>query len=690
MIHKNNKFFIYIFSSVCSFLMSHYSFANNMEKITITAPHISTDSFLETTAKVTDPDLASWLNSVPGANINRNGPVTGIAQYRGLFGDRVSATINGHAIIGAGPNAMDSPLSYGPTFLVESMSVYQCIAPVSAGINTLGGAIEVHTLKAKTNQTNGQINLNYRSNNQAKNTEAWLNLGSKNTAVMVYADWQKADDKESGDNIEVLPTAYNKQQVGGDIRHQFTAGENGNKGKGEVGFSYHYTDTHNAGTAALPMDINYIYGNRFNIDGHYLLNDWQLTWQLGYLDAAHVMDNFSQRFNMNPAMFRRTDADADTTDFKITLAKGNWLFGFDGYSAKHNANISNPNNMMFDVINFNNTQDEKVGFFTQWQHELTHFNFVTGLRLKHIKANTDEVSHHMAGFNMMIAGLMNNFNQADRKVSDTLIDFAHSLEYSLSKTVAISLGLGIKQRAPSYQERYLWVPMEATGGLADGNTYVGDINLKAETAYQADIGFKVADNQWLFSVHSFYQKIDDYIQGIPSQNMQVNMIAAMMMNDDNPLKYANVDAKLYGADGRMAYQFNDNWQLSSVLSYVRGQRDDINDNLYRIAPLNGQVKLSYQQNNWQADVTLHAVSAQNKVSNTNQEQKSPGYGFINIAINYDFSDALVIHGGIDNVLDKAYRNHLGGYNRVQNSDVLLMDRLPEEGRSLWAELSYSF
>ena len=31
--------------------------------------------------------------------------------------------------------------------------------------------------------------------------------------------------------------------------------------------------------------------------------------------------------------------------------------------------------------------------------------------------------------------------------------------------------------------------MESTAGLADGNTYIGDINLKSKMAYQADISF---------------------------------------------------------------------------------------------------------------------------------------------------------------------------------------------------------
>ena len=39
-------------------------------------------------------DTAVALKDVPGANVNANGPVTGIAQYRGMHGDRVSVVID--------------------------------------------------------------------------------------------------------------------------------------------------------------------------------------------------------------------------------------------------------------------------------------------------------------------------------------------------------------------------------------------------------------------------------------------------------------------------------------------------------------------------------------------------------------------------------------------------------------------
>ncbi|MBT8097024.1 MAG: hypothetical protein KJO19_08290, partial [Woeseia sp.] len=39
-------------------------------------------------------DSATALKDVPGANVNSNGLITGIAQYRGMYGDRVAIDID--------------------------------------------------------------------------------------------------------------------------------------------------------------------------------------------------------------------------------------------------------------------------------------------------------------------------------------------------------------------------------------------------------------------------------------------------------------------------------------------------------------------------------------------------------------------------------------------------------------------
>lgn len=643
------------------------------------------------------PDLADWLTSVPGANINSNGPITGIAQYRGLYGDRVAASLDGHPVIGAGPNAMDTPLSYSTPLIVDSMTVYRGIAPVSAGINTLGGAVEVKMRKAETMNSedtavSGDIQAGYRSNNSAKTLSAVTNIAKGDVAVLLYGNSQKGDSMESGDGVVISPTDFDKVQLGGDIRYT----KEGN----EIGLSYHYTDTNDSGTPALPMDIEYIESHRVTLDGAFNLSGWQGEWQLGYIDADHGMTNFLMRENNDPTRFRRNNATAETSDFKLELTQsfdfGELAFGIDGYFASHDSVITNPNNMMFKVVNFNSVEDNRYGIFTQWQNKFDQTNVQLGVRFKRAEANAGEVSSSMAmmmsPMGTLAGGLQDDFNNANRKVSDNNVDIALNTQTQLSTNVSFSAGVGLKSRAPSYQERYLWTPMEATGGLADGHTYIGDINLKSETAYQVDLGLTYHDDKLMLAPHIFYQSIDDYIQGTPMgmADMSAKMMANMMSGDTNPLKFSNVDAKLYGFDLNGYYHISEQVELSTIISYVQGKRRDIDDNLYRIAPLNGQVNLRYNSDDWMVKASLVMAAKQNDVSTTNGEQKTSGYGIVNIDAQYFVNNDLAIRLGVDNILDKNYQNHLGGYNRVKGTETPVMSRLPSEGVSAWAEVTYSF
>ena len=700
----------------------------DIEMITISNQRHNTltDNQSYAQGKTTEADLANWLASVPGANINSNGPITGIAQYRGLFGDRVATSLDGHPIVGAGPNAMDTPLSYSTPLIVDSMTVYRGIAPVSAGMNTLGGAIDIKMRKAEvmhseTTQVSGDLQAGYRSNNSASTLSGVTNIAKGDVALLLYGNTQGADDMESGDGTVISPTEFDKVQAGFDIRHSVESNT--------VGLSYHYTKTTDSGTPALPMDIEYIESQRINLDGNFQLAEWQGEWSLGYLDADHGMTNFAMRVH-DPMKQRRNTALADTTDFKFVLNRelnfggfllGEIAFGVDGYLATHDSVISNPSDAMFEVVNFNNVQDDRFGIFTEWQNQYGQTDVQFGVRVKHAIANADEVNTSMA--NMPMAGMTPNmedkhsgmdsamgnmngmpsmaelardleddFNNADRKISDTNVDIALSTQTQLSESLSLYIGAGVKSRAPSYQERYLWTPMESTGGLADGHTYIGDINLESETAYQGDLGLTWQSSDFMIAPHIFYQNIDNYIQGTPMgmADASAKMMASMMSGDDNPLKFSNVDAKLYGADVNWYYNISDNFQLSGIASYVKGERRDIDDNLYRIAPLNGQVSFSYHDDNIITYLTLVAVAAQDDVSVTNTEQATAGYGLVNIDVEYFVTSDFTIRGGVDNLFNREYQNHLGGYNRVQEVGTPVMTRLPSEGLSAWVEATYSF
>jgi iron complex outermembrane receptor protein len=671
---------------------SFFSFASHIEVMTITASQQKLANDQDTAiGSSIKPDLAGWLDSVPGATVNRNGPVTGVAQYRGLFGDRVAIAVDGHTLIGAGPNAMDAPMSYVTPLIVESMSLYRGIAPVSAGIDTLGGSININMRKADISNSSevgieGAFLTGYREQNEADTLATWFNINKDNQALMVFANQQTGENYEDGDGREVTPTYFDKRQAGLDYRIELDGSE--------FGISYHYSDTHDSGSPAIFMDIDFIYGNRVNIDGKFKLADWNVKWVLGYLDSIHGMDNFSKRPGIAPAMQRYNYATANTTDFKVHIDNGNeqnlWKFGIDGYLADHDSTITNPSNAMFEIGNFNDVKDNRIGIFAEWQGIFGDSTYSLGGRIKHIEADAGEVSNSMAAMNMMVASLVDGMNNADRRVTDTNYDIALNLRHTYDQQVSVYAGFGIKQRSPSYQERYLWMPLEATGGLADGKTYVGNINLDEETAYQLDLGLNYENGSFFISPHVYYQRIDDYIQGTSATDPAVKMVANAMFGDANPLIFSNLDAELYGMDLRWYYQLNANWQVSGLASYVRGKRRDVSDNLYRIAPPSVELALSYQANSWKTQVELKAFTHQDDVSAINEEQESAGYGVVNWSLDYYFDNDFTVRAGVDNLFDRQYASHLSGYNRIQNVEVPHMSRLPGEGANAWVELGFQF
>ena len=657
---------------------------SSIEVITIEAPKLAQSDTALAEGNLVMPDVADWLKTVPGANINKNGPITGIAQYRGMFGERVAKNIGGQHIVSAGPNAMDAPLTYINPIMVKSVAVYRGIAPVSAGIDTLGGAIKVNLKQAEVDTgatLGGDLALSYNDINDASTFAGDLNISNENTGVLLYLTDQQGDDYQDGDGNTISSTQYNKQQYGADLRHQ--------QDGWEIGLTWHHAETDDSGTPALPMDIDYIESDRYSLDGKLSLNDWQLSWQLGYQDAIHGMDNFSQRVSMNTSMYRYNTTDAKTRNYKFLLSQGDWLFGLEGYDSDHNADISNPENAMFSIANFNQVKNQRNSAFVEWTPSSGKFSHTLGLRLKDNRADAAEVSSSMAMMNPNIKALRDEFNDADRDVSDTTFDLALNSEYQWSNALALNYAVAIKQRAPSYQERYLWMPMQATGGLADGKTYVGNINLAVETAYQINAGLSYQQDDFAIAPQFFYQKVDDYIQGTPSTDMRVKMVASMM-GDDSPLTFDNIDATLYGVDMNWHYRLNEHFKLSGIVSYVKGERDDINDDLYRISPLNTRINLLYHYKNWQSNLAIHAYASQDDVSALNNEQASAGYAVVDWQVDYFVSSGLVVRLGANNLLDKQYSDHLGGVNRANGSDIAVGEKVSAMGRNVYLAMDYQF
>ncbi|MEN8761736.1 MAG: TonB-dependent receptor, partial [Thiogranum sp.] len=625
-------------------------------------------------APVTTPDAAELLRRAPGANVNRNGPLTGIAQYRGMYGDRVNVRVNGMNISTGGPNGMDPPLSYVPRGQLESLEVIRGIAPVSSGVETIGGTI-IANAKSSSFAAEDRITPTFDINTGGATVDTSATVSGIASAANRSHRLHVYGSRDNGNNInipdgKIKPSRHERNNYGAGYGFR-------NRGGHEFSFDVRHNNTDPTGTPSLPMDIKFI--DTDIVQGEYkgFLGDYALHGQLYWNDVNHEMSNFELRDPpVNPITgvenTRLNDAKSDgigyRTDVGIPLAAGTLLLGVDGNLDDHEATVTDPvNNPAFRVEAFNDVKRDAFGFFTEWNGDIAKsWNMQLGARYNRVQAQAGQVSHFMAGMNPAIGRLQNSFNSADRDNNQDNFDLVAKLDHALSSQINFIGEAGMKTRAPSYQQLYLWVPLQATNGLADGRNYVGDINLDSEKAYEAGLGLDWHSGRVYATPRLFYRYVDDYIQGTPSTDPDVIAVSrgSSGPNSPLPLQWSNVDAKFYGADMDWGVTINRNWRLDGVASYVRGERDDINDDLYRIAPLNGSATLTYNRANWWAGLEGVGYAKQNKVSKTNGEENSSSYALMNLRGGISVMRNLAIGLGVENVFDKDYEPHLSGINRV--------------------------
>jgi iron complex outermembrane receptor protein len=641
-------------------------------------------------------DIGALVKRLPGANVNSNGVVTNIAQYRGLFGRRVNVVLDGFSQHEAGPNSMDSPLSYLPASRADQVSVYRGIAPVRTGIETIGGTISADSTKVGFGQTDeaeigGKASAAYASNGNTRQLNLTTAITNRNHRLQLSGSSDRGDNQKFDGGV-IRSSEHDRDTIGLHYGYQ-------DSGKA-FGLDVEHFDMGDTGTPALPMDILYFRGENIKASfTDYLTNGDSYTLKLHHQDVEHEMDNFSHRTNgaLIGSRARQVFAEVRGEGLGLHYQHQNWLFGIDLDQAEHNATIYNPNVSAFFIENFKDAERDRYSIFTEWKGAIAQgSNIETGLRYSRVEMDSGNAGV-FAGAPAGLIALNTAFNGEDLSQEEDLVDVFATFTHEISQQADIEIGFARKTRAPSYQERYLWAPLQSTGGLADGRQYVGDVDLDHEVAYQFELGLDWHTHQFAISPRIFYHHINDYIQGVAGnataqQQMVANAIATMLGGTPSTLlKFSNVDAKLYGIDANWSAALSSDWQLAGTVSYVRGKRRDTSDDLYRIAPLNAITSLTYVQPNWQVSVEAETVSRQNKISSENNEQKTGGYALFNISGQYQVTPAVTLMGGVNNLFDRYYVNHLGGINRAGgNPDLAMGDKIPGLGRSAYVNVNVDF
>lgn len=662
-----------------------------LEEITVVGRRISMDEAVIEPSPGMRVDTAQMLRRAPGANVNTNGRLTGIAQYRGLYGDRVAVSLDGLCPVGGGPNAMDAPLSYAPPMILEALRVERGVPGVASVAEGIGGHVDARLERGtfadtRTFAADGRIASRYGNNGDTHTSAGRLTITNTNHRLSLVSQLDRSDDIDTPAGT-IRPSALSRDRHDVSYAWRGTATE-------IMGFAGRL-DTADTGTPSLPMDIRYIDTDLYGLSATHRLGTITLEARAGYNDVDHVMDNYTLRAGPPPAAERRNHTRGRGGSFgfsaRIPVAGSELALGVDGRTATHDAVITNPNDTAFRIDNFVDVERDLAGLFAEWRTVTGSSEWELGMRFNRVSTDAGAVS--VSGLSdMMAAGadrLAEAFNAADRSLDFRNLDLVASYRHTLSRRLTATVEFGSRTRAPSYQELYLWLPLQATGGLADGRTYIGNLGLDSERSNEVNVGLSWTAERLTVAPQAYYRRIDDYIQGVPAGDMTANMIASMMSGAP-ALEFSNVDAAIYGMDVAWRYGLTDTLALDGTASLVRGTRRDTDDHLYRLAPDNIAVGLTYRRQTVTLRSELVVAARQDRVAAYNGEQETPGYGLVNVELVWAALPALTFEAAVENVLDREYRDHLTGINRAGGSAIPVGDRLPGPGRSVTAGFSWQF
>lgn len=667
------------------------------DTITVTAPRRNgeTEDVVAPPQQVAlPPDAAAIAARTPGGFLVGNGALSGQLSYRGLSGQRVLGRVNGQRFATGGPNAMDPPLHYAPSILLDRIEIARGVAPVSQG-PSLAGAINARLVE--TQFTGGsalapqaRFASQYRSADDSYALGGLIGLANERWRFGVIASEEEGDDYSFADGT-----------VGGSSfeRTLYGAHAGFRAGPGELFIEYRRSETDPTGNPPFALDI--VFFDTDFVQGGFrgeIAENVNLDLRLGHVAVRHLMDNQTIRQPAaSPMRARATFADADTT-----TAEGSVRFGTDrdyiqiGADAELTdkfVNITNPTNSAFFIEAQPNFRCERLGAFAQWRGDIGGVEFELGGRIDRTEHSAG-VPQLGSAVPMGPRALAAAFAAADRTASDTTVDGVMRAWLPLG-AVTPRVTLARKERVPSLLERLGWLPTQASYGLADGNIYVGNPSIEPETAWIAEVGLDLETGAFSFRPSVFYRRVDGFIQGVPYDDSvgvidsPVEMIAAMN-GDPTPLTFGNVDAELYGADLDFSFRPVEKFEISGVASFVRGKRRDIDDDLYRIAPANLLLSAAYLGDRLSFGAELMAAASQDRVSASNDEQPSDSYAVVGLFARYAVGSDLRIEAGVENLFDEQYQPHLAGRSRVGASDVPLGERLPGPGRGAWVRLTTQF
>ncbi|GGN29855.1 TonB-dependent receptor [Shewanella putrefaciens] len=639
-----------------------------------------------------------------GVDFSEAGGVSALPILNGMMGDRIKVLVDGADITASCANQMNPPLSYISANQITTAEVIAGVSPVSAGGDNIAGVIKVSSLNPKFGESeaikwnSGDISTGYRSVSDTLLLGTNATVASKNVSLSYQGAYEDANSYKDGNGDKVIDTLYRAQN------HALTAAWRDETQEVAIKLTHQNIPFQGFANQYMDMTDNKSYGAlaRYQLK---LDDDGEFSAQVNWHGVKHEMGFFTPEKTGKMPMNTEGDDYSYQLHWRLPMGDDSTLLVGQEYYSYQLDDVwpAVPGTMMApnDYININDGERRRAAVYGEWQQDLSQSWWLSaGIRFEYVTTNTGEVQAYspssMMGMPNVDAEAAKAFNAMDRSRDDNLIDATLLARYQLSTNQQLEFGLARKNRAPNLYERYSWgrgtMATTMIGWYGDGNGYVGNPDLKPETAHTLSAAYKYNDDSWQVSTTAWYTAVTDYVDAevIGSFN-RTNTPDGKR----NILQFTNLDANLYGARFNALYQFAETstgkWQVLGKVNVTRGERDEGDEPLYQIKPLQTELALQHQLGNWENSLSWQWVATKDRVDDRRLENETDSYSLLNLNSSMKWQD-LTVTFAVNNLFDTYYALPLGGVSvaefKADNTNGF--NQVAGAGRSFELSASYAF
>ena len=598
-----------------------------------------------------------------------------------MFGSRLNLLANDGQMPGACPNRMDAPSSYISPETFDKLTVIKGPQSVIWGPGASAGTVRFEREAEQFDAPGSRLHASLLTGSYGRFDKLIDGaVGNSDGYLRIVGNDARSDDYADG-NGDTVPSRWRKWN--GDVALGLTPDSDtllelsAGKGDGEARYAGRGMD--GSQFARESLGLRFEKANVGAID--------KIESRVYYNYADHIMDNFSLRrpdpTSMMPMpMASQVDRRTLGGRFAATLY---WtdlelVTGIDVLRSEHRKRASKYNMMtgeFSDADQFAWDKDavmHNYGLFGEltWHHS-EFARVVTGARLD--RATTKDFRDSITRMGMSTPN-----PTAGQTRSDTLPSgFARYEQDMTGSPVTVYAGIGHVQRFPDYWELF----SAGSGPVGADNAFDG---IRPEKTTQLDIGAQYKGPKLEAWASGYVGQVRDYILF----SYATNMMGTRTSQADN------IDARIMGGELGLAYELNAHWTGDATLAYAWGKNSSSGQALAQMPPLETRLGLTYQQADWSAGLLWRLVAEQNRIDTgkgnvVGQDVgASAGFGVLSLNGAYRLDEHMKVSIGVDNLLDKAYAEHL---NLAGNSafgypaDPVAIN---EPGRTLWAKIQFDF